>query len=161
MMQTSSAYEYDFIYEHATCMDCWDTREEDHGDNKNVIEETTMQCGMNKDGKLKRRNAKQESREEKIKRLKALVRKQEKAINKLTDAHTSERKNSGTNRSSAKKGYTRQRLNPRGRKSRKKLDCCDSIASTREVDIWMSRGDLITKDEFLAVVGLVRVAKFH
>lgn len=169
MMQTSSAYEYDFICEHATCLDCWNTQEESHGESKKVAEETTMQWEMNKDGN-KRLYTQKKSREEKIKSLKELLRKQEKAIKKLTEVHTTMQtqssvssveckgKNSRTNHSSVTKRCSRQRLGARDRKSRKKLESCNS---TRDVDIWMSRGDLITKDEFLAVVGLVRVAKFH
>lgn len=173
MMQTSIAYEYDFTCEHATCMECWDTHEENHDQSKKVAEEATVQGEVNKDGN-RRLNAKKESREEKIKGLKALLRKQEKAVKKLTGVHTTTQtqsslsrsveckvKNSRANHSAVTKGCSRQRLGARGRKSRRKLESCNSVASTRDVDIWMSRGDLITKDEFLAVVGLVRVAKFH
>ena len=177
-MQTSSPYKYDFTCEHATRMDCWNTHEENHGEIKKVTEETTIQerkaREMNKDGK-KDLNTKTESREKKIKSLKALLRKHEKAIDKLkhatkqsqisvatTSADQCKGKNSRDNHSSVTKECSKQRLNGvRGRRRRKKLECCNSAASTRDVDIWMSRGDLITKDEFLAVVGLVRVAKFH
>ena len=46
------------------------------------------------------------------------------------------------------------------RSQRKKVESTE-VTAYRDVDILMSRGDLMTKDEFLACVGLIRVAKFH
>lgn len=49
IMQTSSAYDYDCMYEHTTNTECWDTYEENLCENKKVTEETRVQCDMNKD----------------------------------------------------------------------------------------------------------------
>lgn len=168
MMQTSSGYEYDVIYKGATPWDSWDTNGEQS--ERAITEETATQklsktCQLNKDGK-KKLNAKTESREKKIKGLKALLRKQEKAIAKLKpDALQISQKQSSvatseerTNRSNVAKRCRRKTLATKGRISRKKVEPCNNVP--RDVDIWMGRGDLITKDEFLGVLGLVRVANF-
>ena len=176
MMQASSGYDYDFTYEHETSMHSWKPNEQPQGE-AGIWEETKLNedeaCEMNKHQKKKLTDTKTESREERIKSLKALLRKQEKALSKLKpDAYKvtqkqcpvptsadSKGKKSRSSRSAEVQGYSKGR---KSRKSRKKAEPCTSQAvNTRDVDIWMSRGDLMTKDEFLAVVGLVRVAKFH
>lgn len=172
IMQTSSGYEDDFFYEDAIRTDIRDTNE-GRGATEPVTKETALPrgkvCEVNQNVQ-KNNTAETESREEKIKSLKALLRKQEKAVNKLkSDTHkttqtpssvAASRFKSKTN--PAAKGSSRGGLGTKTRRGRKrKIECSDIVTSSRDVDIWMSRGDLITKDEFLAVVGLVRVAKFH
>ena len=183
MIQTSSGYEYDCFYEDATRVNDLDTHKQ-RAVTKSVTMETTRNEGkayeINKNVQQSN-TVKTESREDKIKSLKALLRKQEKAVNKLKpDDHktpetsqeqnsvaTSAKNKSGkspkTTRSPKAKGCSKEGLGTKVRRSRRKVQCdeCDSVSSCRDVDIWMSRGELITKDEFLAVVGLVRVAQFH
>lgn len=181
MMQTSSGYEYDCFYENTTRVNNLDTHKQ-RAVTKSVTMETTRKEGkayeINKNVQQSN-TVKTESREDKIKSLKALLRKQEKAVNKLKpDDHktpeTSQEQNSvatsaknkcgkspKTNRSPTAKGCSKEGLGTKVRRSRRRKVQCDSVSSCRDVDIWMSRGELITKDEFLAVVGLVRVAQFH
>ena len=48
------------------------------------------------------------------------------------------------------------------RRKRKRAEPHTSeVVNTRDVDILMSKGNLMTKDEFLAVLGLVRVTKLY
>lgn len=179
IMQTSSGYEEDLFYEDAAHKDNRDTNEECNA-TKPVTEESDEQqerSGETSPNLQTNTTEKTESREEKIKKLKALIRKQEKAVDKLKpdgqktaqkqsslarSAENTNDKSRKTNHSPTAKGCSRRGLGTKPcRSRRRKLGRDDSVATCRDVDIWMSRGELMTKDEFLAVVGLVRVAKFH
>ena len=180
-MQTSSGYEEDLFYEDSAHKDNRDLNEE-YNANKPVTEESAVQkerSGEISPNRYLQTNTteKTESREEKIKKLKALIRKQEKAVDKLKpdgkktaqkqsslakSAENASDKSRKTEHSPTAKGCSRRGLGTRPcRSRRRKMGRDDSVATCRDVDIWMSRGELMTKDEFLAVVGLVRVAKFH
>lgn len=47
------------------------------------------------------------------------------------------------------------------RKRKRAVPHTSGVVNTRDVDILMSKGNLMTKDEFLAVLGLVRVTKLY
>ena len=178
IMQTSSGYEYDIYYEDTISRDFRNTNQApediDPITMETAIKETRKSCRKNKNLQ-QYKTTKTESRAEKIKKLKALLRKQEKAVNKLNpDARNSSNKqtsgsvravdksdkSSKANSSTAAKRCRGGLGNKRRRSRKRKVESKDAT-NYRDVDIWMSRGDLITKDEFLACVELVRVAKFH
>lgn len=170
-MQTSSGYEEDFLYQDESCPDnCH--RNEGRSATEPVTKEAVLrqrEVRESSDNPQRNGTDKAESREEKIKKLKALLRKQEKAVNKLRpDAlKTSSLVRGAVNmldksRKAEAKRVSKEELGTKPRRSRRKRTVCDdSVASSRDVDIWMSRGELISKEEFLAVLGLSRVAKFH
>ena len=175
IMQTSSGYE-DLFYADVA-----------HKDNEqyNGTEEETKESAISQEKPCEtspnlqtNTTEKTESREEKIKKLKALIRKQEKAVDKLKpgsqkkaaqqqsslarSAESTSEKSRKTNHSPSAKACNKRGLVTKPcRSTRRKLARDDSVDTSRDVDILMSRGELMTKDEFLAVVGLVRIANFH
>lgn len=173
IMQTSSGYDDDIAIENKTSTDnC--NRVGKCGSNKQTDTEK-KQHKMRKAVKFDYEEAR-ESREARIKNLKALIRKQEKALDKLKptmcktkqiDEVKSARKKrccnaSRTHNPETEIGYNRGGLETRARSlRRRKVEYDKRVTRSRDVDIWMSRGELITKDEFLAVLSLKRVAKFH
>ncbi|XP_029214349.2 uncharacterized protein LOC114977688 [Acropora millepora] len=173
IMQTSSGYDDDIAIENKTSTDnC--NRVGKCGSNKQTDTEK-KQHKMRKAVKFDYEEAR-ESREARIKNLKALIRKQEKALDKLKptmcktkqiDEVKSARKKrccnaSRTHNPETEIGYNRGGLETRARSlRRRKVEYDNRVTRSRDVDIWMSRGELITKDEFLAVLSLKRVAKFH
>lgn len=179
IIETSSGYEYDFVYENATCTDIWDTNKPPEGNTSmgkkgNSSQGTEQHCNSTT---IVQRNQKEktETTEQKIKTLKALLRKQEKAVNKLRpDAYKNtnnqasvslEKVNSCFKSSKGNRPPTKRRrggdLGTNARRSKRKKVESTEVTAYRDVDISMSRGDLMTKDEFLACVGLIRVAKFN
>lgn len=173
IMQTSSGYDDDIVIENKTSTDnC--NRDGKCGSNKQTDTEKEKHK-MRKTVKFDNEGAR-ESREARIKNLKALIRKQEKALDKLKptmcktkqiDEVKSERKKrccnaSRTHNPETEIGYNRGGLETRARSlRRRKVEYDNRVTRSRDVDTWMSRGELITKDEFLAVLSLKRVAKFH
>ena len=170
-MQTSSGYEDFLIYEDQSCLDNRDK------DERFGINEGTDNGAVGQERKTtnKEKEEETESREEKIKKLKLLVQKQEKAVDKLKPTIWNYRPVSlhfkgalGKNQPHKTKCLEREKRPSKGgletrarRQKRRKIEYDDTITNSRDVDILMSRGELITKDEFLAVIGLNRVAKFH
>lgn len=181
IVETSSGYEYDFVYESSTCTDIWDTYKSHEGTSTSMGKKVNSAQGTAEQHcnstTIVQRNQKEktETREQKIKTLKALLRKQEKAVNKLrpdayknTNNQASASLKKVNNCFKSSKGNhppTKRRrggdLETNARRSKRKKVESTKVTAYRDVDILMSRGDLMTKDEFLACVGLIRVAKFH
>lgn len=179
IIETSSGYEYDFVYENSTCTDIRDTNKPPEGTTSmgkrgKSAQGTEQHCNSTTFVQLNQKD-KTETREQKIKTLKALLRKQEKAVNKLSpDAYKNTNNQASAslekvkNFSKSSKGNrppTKRRrggdMRTNARRSKRKKVENTKVTAYRDVDILMSRGDLMTKDEFLACVGLIRVAKFH
>lgn len=175
IMQTSSGYDNDIVIENKTSTDnCH--RDGKYTSNKQTDKEK-KQHKMRKTVKFNNEEAeKTEFREERIKKLKALIRKQEQALDKLKPSTCKTKqidevkgarkkrcgKASKTHNPETGIGFDRGGLETRARSLwRRKVGYDNSVTRSRDVDIWMSRGELMTKDEFLAVLGLNRVARFH
>ena len=140
-MQTSSGYEEDFLYQDESRTDNCHRNEE-----RSVTEPVTKEAVLRQredcessDNLQRNGTDKAESREKKIKKLKALVCKQEKAVNKLrpdalkTSSFARRAVNMlGKSRKAEAKGASREELRTKPRRSRRKrTECDDSVASSR------------------------------
>lgn len=171
LMQTSCGYDYDLHYELDTHKHSWENNKQAREEESDILKKTKLT--ERRDQEDKPTDTKTQTREERIESLKALLRKHEEAIEKLRpDAKKDKQKKCFTIAKNRKNNASRSnpsteavdhpsKRKSRRRKTKKAEPCTSRVVNTREVDILMSKGDLITKDEFLAVIGLVRVAKLH
>ena len=169
MMTTSSGYEYDFFFENVTKSQVANPVGQ-HGKNAahdsktpRIVEDINEHKTGNTVGEIKSNKV----REKKIKRLKTILRKQEKAIIQLKSkySHSDQGRTREVNHFTGTKPESGKVASPvKRRGTRRKIQPCPADKQTeniRVVDILMSKGDQMSKDEFFAVLGLARIAKFH
>ena len=170
-MQTLYGCNYELHYEHDTCIHSWEHNTQTQKEESNILEGTKLTEGIVEEGKLS--DTKTQTREERIKSLKALLCKHKEDIEKLwPDANNDKQKKCSVIARNRKMIATRSNVFTEAkdysikrricRKKRKRAEPRTSgVVNTRDVDILMSKGNLMTKDEFLAVLGLVRVTKLY